>query len=127
MGYGYIFASKPLNACNGAAANCTGGQTIPTVPLDDINSAGDGTFCLCPGGLIGAPKFSVVTGNLPSGMHLNPDTGCIEGVPDGRFPQSPSITFKVMDLTTGEEATATCDFLLTGHCDGARKLKNKAF
>jgi hypothetical protein len=78
---------------------------------------GTPTHCLCPSGGSGNYLFSLV-GELPDGMTLNPETGCVEGSPTGT-PGGATITYRVVDLDTGDTAEVTCAYVPGCACLGA--------
>lgn len=125
--------SRPLSDCTTISIPTSGGFTAPDAnPVKSGQSSGD--WCLCPSGGTGfvdgeghefAPifKFSIVSGVLPSGQRLDPDTGCILGTPDGVDPGTDSITFRVLDVRSeaGAFADVTCGLILPG-CTGPVEL-----
>jgi hypothetical protein len=86
--------------------------------LDD--SSDNAPWCLCPGGgtftynedgtLASGPvyHFSLIAGSLPGGQKLNPETGCIEGIPDPEHPGSDTVKFRVVDVASSEHADVEC-------------------
>lgn len=125
--------SRPLSDCTGISIPTSGGFTAPDAgAIKSGQSSGD--WCLCPSGGTGfldddgnelAPilHFTIVSGVLPSGQRLDPETGCILGTPDGVDPGTDTITFRVLDGRSEEGAYAdvTCGVILPG-CTGPTEL-----
>lgn len=126
---GQWWHSRPLSDCTFISVVTSGGFTAPpTIPLK--SGTGSGEWCLCASGGTTfidseghefAPiyHFEIVSGVLPSGQVLDPDTGCITGEADGVDPGSDSITFRVLDVRSedGAFADVTCGVILPG-CTG---------
>ncbi len=107
------FTSSPLAAiCNGCTSTFPG--LLPEPKLSYILVDGSGQICLCASGGSGNYYFFKRSGVLPPGMSVDPDTGCLVG--DATGPGSGQVEFGVLDLDTGEEAYATCNF--SKACEG---------
>jgi hypothetical protein len=72
---------------------------------------GFANFCLCASGGSGSYIYALVSGELPDGLTLNSDTGCIEGTVTGVSASSSVITFRATDRETGDTADVTCAFV----------------
>ncbi len=100
-----LYASTPLGDClsGGLATNDTTFQPDPSHNTYNIDESGG--ICLCATGGSGDYTYSIIAGSLAGGQSLNPDTGCIEGTPDGITPATKQITFRVTDLGGGDQTS----------------------
>ncbi len=105
-GYIVLFGSTPLGACNGITL---AGTTFEPQPIKTTIAIQDGT-CLCGSGGVMPYTYSIIEGNLPSGMGFDSKTGCMFGKPDGNFPGSASVTFGVTDALN-DTAQITCNII----------------
>ncbi len=91
-----FYRSSTLATCQGCTINDRNFQPVIDGTAN-VDPAVSSQICICATGGSGDYKYSIVSGSLPSGQTLNPDTGCIEGNADGHTPGTPSITFRVTD------------------------------
>ncbi len=113
-----LYKSTPLADCQGCS---TADQSFkPGInSTSQINPVHSAQICLCATGGSGNYTYSIVTGNLPSGVTLNADTGCIEGSPDKGKSASPTITFRATDYGgAGAPVGSTVVIGGTGYLDG---------
>ncbi|HSZ36935.1 MAG TPA: putative Ig domain-containing protein, partial [Acidimicrobiales bacterium] len=102
-----------IQVTDSAASPASSPQDLPTV-VDQVTTNGvspdygyaDGPFTgwLTAGGGTAPYTYSIVSGNLPDGLQLNPDTGEITGDPTAT--DSSTITYQVTDAL-GSVATGT--------------------
>jgi hypothetical protein len=95
-----FYKSTPLAACT----SCSIGDKKfypPVTKHPKVDMSTSGVICLCANGATGDYVYKIVSGTLPSGLTLNPATGCIDGTADGVNPGSPQVTFSVTDRGGG--------------------------
>jgi hypothetical protein len=94
----YFYKSTPLGQCLSGAVTLNSGGFTPSADMTEkIKYDGITGNCLCATGGTGDYEFSIDAGNLPSGITLDPDTGCFEGEADGAIPGTFEITYRVVD------------------------------
>jgi len=112
----YFYKSTPLGQCLSGAVNQTSGGFFPPPDLSQsITYDGIGDNCICATGGSGDYEFSIVGGNLPSGVELDRDTGCFHGEPDGAIPGTYEITYQVIDR--GGAGNSTSFYEVGGVCN----------
>jgi hypothetical protein len=125
QGVGSLFyKSSPLGLCNGCVISDQ--QFEPVVDAAakvDINS---GNWCLCATGGSGNYSYGLGEGQLPCGLSLDPTSGCITGVANGKCAGTPLFKFNVLDLSSQETATVTCG-ALGNSCSSGTSLGNQAY
>ncbi len=94
---GVFYKSSPLGACFSGGISTQNSFFRPLLTPTVIDVDNSGNICLCATGGTGDYIYSIFSGNLPCGQHLNSITGCIEGEPDGSCPASDEVVFRVTD------------------------------
>jgi hypothetical protein len=104
----YMIHTSPLG-CTDLALMV--GDFQPEIEPPLIGTGG-GTpnHCLCASGGSGDYLYSSV-GELPEGMSLDFETGCLVGSPTGTTPGARTITFRVTDRANGDTADVTCAYV----------------
>ncbi len=127
-----FYVSTPLGDCLSGGIGTADTAFYP-IPEEQTIDVGDSSqICLCATGGSGAYSYSIVDGELPCGMALNEDTGCLEGEPNGTCPGTTSVTFRVTDTGTGGSAgDPVPPVTIGGTCrvfgDGLTRISGGAF
>lgn len=104
---GLLWTSSPLGSCYGCTVSFGPGFIPrPKDQIIDIDGSG-GPICVCASDGTAPYHFFVRSGQLPPGLTLNGDTGCLEG--DATGPATEDVEFGVIDAD-GSEASVTCVF-----------------
>lgn len=125
-GVGSIFyKSTPFASCNGCGIGDAG--FTPAVDSNTRVDISSGNWCLCASGGSGTYRYDLIIGQLPSGMSLDPFTGCITGDADGKAAGSKELSFQATDLINHDSALVTCGVLGQACPHGPDIFGNQAY
>ncbi len=124
QGVGSLFyKSTSLSTCGGCTiTDKTFSPPAVAVPKVDISS---GNWCLCASGGSGNYSYEQVKGQLPCGMSVDQNSGCIVGIANGKCAGTKEFEFSVVDLNTHETANVICGAL--GLTCGSGGFGNQAY
>ncbi len=110
QGVGSLFyKSTSLSTCGGCDISDKDFEpAVDAAAKVDISS---GSWCICASGGSGRYVYGIGQGQLPGGMSLDANSGCITGIPNGKSAGTKLFTFTALDLSTQETAQVVCGIL----------------